>query len=143
MQTFLSFLKSTAQYPFHEGFCDTLGGGNTLALSAAPAISSGSTRQKRKSAHSDRSTLAIPRSAVDTLNPVTGVATTGSNLTGPSSGNFFALAPNPLPVPELSTWSMIAAGGVALLAMMLRKKRRGYGKLPGLSFHGPCLSFLT
>jgi hypothetical protein len=35
--TFLSFLKSTTQCPFNEGFCDTLGGGNTLALSAADA----------------------------------------------------------------------------------------------------------
>jgi hypothetical protein len=37
MQTFLSFLEIAAQYPFDEGFCDTLGRGNTLALSAADA----------------------------------------------------------------------------------------------------------
>jgi PEP-CTERM motif len=65
-----------------------------------------------------------PVLAVDTLNPVTGVATTGSNLTGASSGSFFALAPNPVPVPEPSTWSLIGVGGVALLGMMLRKKHR-------------------
>jgi hypothetical protein len=61
--------------------------------------------------------------AVDTLNPVTGVATTGPALSGTSSA-FFALAPNPLPVPEPSTWSMIGVGGVALLGIILRKKRR-------------------
>jgi len=65
-----------------------------------------------------------PVLAVDTLNPITGVATTGSDLIGTSSGDFFALAPNPVPVPEPSTWWMISVGGVALLGIMLRKKHR-------------------
>ena len=65
-----------------------------------------------------------PALAVDALNTATGVATTGADLTGASSGIFYALAPNPLTVPEPSTWSMIAVGSVALLGMMLRKKQR-------------------
>ena len=65
-----------------------------------------------------------PVLAVDTLNPVTGVATTGSNLTGASSGSFYALAPNPLAVPEPSTWSMISVGCLGLLGIILRKRSR-------------------
>jgi hypothetical protein len=65
-----------------------------------------------------------PSLAVATLNPTTGLATTGPNLTGSSSGAFYALAPNPLPVPEPSTWSMIAVGSVTLLGIMHRRKHR-------------------
>jgi len=65
-----------------------------------------------------------PSFAVATLDSITGVATTGPDVTGQNAGEFYGLAPNPLPVPEPPAWSLIGVGGVALLGMMLRKKPR-------------------
>lgn len=61
-----------------------------------------------------------PAHNVDTLNITTGAATTGPALTG-ATGNFYALAPNPIPVssgtPEPGSWGLLGAGltGLALL----------------------------
>jgi hypothetical protein len=62
-----------------------------------------------------------PASTVDTLDPNTGLATIGPNITGTTS-TVFAFAPYPVPVPEPSAWSMIAVGVLALLGVMQRKK---------------------
>ena len=53
-----------------------------------------------------------PSLAVDTIDPLTGAATTGPGLTG-STAAFFALAPNPIPLPEPSIVSLLAVGGLA------------------------------
>ena len=87
---------------------------------------------------------AIPRSAQaqlyvsqNTANTVgkydatTGTAINASFITGRGlslalavSGNNLFVATNATTVPEPSTWSMIAMGGVALLRIMDRKKHR-------------------
>jgi hypothetical protein len=55
-------------------------------------------------------------------------ATTGApinaNLVTGLEGAGLAVASVPAPVPEPSPWPMMAGGGVALLAVMLRKKYR-------------------
>jgi hypothetical protein len=62
--------------------------------------------------------------AVDTLNPLTGVATVGPSVTG-TAGNFWALAPYPVTqntVPdETSTLSLLAA--VSLGGFLVRRAR--------------------
>jgi hypothetical protein len=65
-----------------------------------------------------------PGLRVDTLNPTTGAATSGPNVTGTSSA-FFALAPNPLPstVPEPATTALFALGTIALALFRHRVKR--------------------
>ena len=56
-----------------------------------------------------------PSLQVVTLDPVTGVATSGPPLTG-ATGHFYALAPLPIPsgVSEPSTWAMMLAGFAGL-----------------------------
>jgi hypothetical protein len=65
----------------------------------------------------------LPGLQVDTLNPTTGVATTGPNVTGTSSP-IFALAPNPLllSVPEPGTTVLFAIGITALALVRRRVK---------------------
>lgn len=64
--------------------------------------------------------------AIATLNPISGGATIGANLTGSASA-FYALAPNPIPlisaVPEPETWAILLAG-IALVGRVSRKGRR-------------------
>jgi hypothetical protein len=56
-----------------------------------------------------------PTLAVATLNITSGAATTGAGFTGSGSGQFFALAPNPIPsVPEPATWLLTLFGACAI-----------------------------
>jgi hypothetical protein len=59
--------------------------------------------------------------AVDTLNTVTGAATTGSALSGTGSGQIYGLAPI-VPVPEPDTYAMMLAG-LGLIGFMVRRKK--------------------
>jgi len=57
---------------------------------------------------------------VTVYDATTGAIINANLITGLSAPEGIAIAP----VPEPSTWSMIGVGGVALLAMMLRKRHR-------------------
>ena len=69
-----------------------------------------------------------PSLQVVTLDPVTGVATSGPPLTG-ATGHFYALAPNPIPtgIPEPSTWAMMLAGFAGLGYVGYRASRKIVG----------------
>jgi hypothetical protein len=62
----------------------------------------------------------VGNNTVGKYNAATGAAINPSFITGLSDPAGLAVAP----VPEPSTWSMIAVGGVALLGIMRRKKHR-------------------
>jgi hypothetical protein len=61
-----------------------------------------------------------PDIRVDTLNPITGAATSGSAVTG-TSGQFYGLAA----VPEPATLACATLGGVMLFLLDRRKTKRG------------------
>ncbi len=69
----------------------------------------------------------VPSLQIDTLDPATGLATSGPPLAG-ATGHFYALAPNPIPtspppVPEPATFGVLGVGIVSL-AMLRRGKAR-------------------
>jgi hypothetical protein len=73
-----------------------------------------------------------PRSAaVDTVDPTTGAATTGPDLTGVGAGEIFGLAPDPLvaavPAPPIGRGLpvLVAVGVVLLGAKLLERSRMG------------------
>jgi hypothetical protein len=67
-----------------------------------------------------------PSLQVLTLNPVTGLATSGPPLTGSGSGTIYALAPYPIPtaIPEPCTWVMVLAGFGVLGLVRYRASRK-------------------
>ena len=70
---------------------------------------------------SDLFVTLFGNNTVGEYNATTGAAINASFITGLNQP--FALAVSASSVPEPSTWLMIAVGGVALLGIMLWKKR--------------------